>query len=106
MDNQFSVFMNNAYKDNTLSHLQYSLKKDSKKNILHVAKEVEGLFINIMLQSMRHSIPKNGLLENNAESMYTDIYDQQISKKMSEKGFGLSDMIIEQILHNKNIKKN
>ena len=105
MDNQFNIFINHAYEDNTLSQLKYSLKKDSKKNILNVATEVESLFIKIMLKSMRNSIPKEGLLENNTESMYTDIYDQQISKNMSEKGFGLANIIMKQILlQQKNIK--
>lgn len=102
MDNQFDILINNSYKDNMLNKLQYSLKKDSKQHTANVAKEVESIFINIMLKSMRTSVLKDKLLTNDTESMYTDIYDQQISKKMSEKGFGLSSMIIEQIMKYKN----
>ena len=98
MENTFNIFMNPIYNKKTV----YTSIKESKDDILNAAKKVEGLFLNIILKSMRNSLPKNDLFNNDTKSMYEDIYDHTISQKISEKGFGLANIIAAQILKKNN----
>jgi peptidoglycan hydrolase FlgJ len=98
MENTFNIFINPIYDKNTV----YTSIKESKEDILNTAKKVEGLFLNIILKNMRNSLPKNDLFNNETKSMYEDIYDQTMSQNISEKGFGLADIITAQILKKNN----
>ncbi|MCW5196609.1 rod-binding protein [Buchnera aphidicola (Pemphigus obesinymphae)] len=97
MENKFNFFINPIQKIENTNISIIKSKKNVEENTLNIAKQVEGLFLNIILKSIRNSEIKNDLLNNETESMYADIYDQVISQQISKKGFGLAKMLIEQI---------
>ncbi|QCI22207.1 rod-binding protein [Buchnera aphidicola] len=80
-----------------INELKYQVHNDSKKYLRQTAIEVESLFIQILLKSMRNTLSKDNLLDNNQSNLYTEIYDQKISEEMSKKGIGLTEIILKQI---------
>ncbi|CAL4326404.1 rod-binding protein [Buchnera aphidicola] len=91
------LFNISNYGTQFIRELKYQVHNDSKKYSIQTAKEVESLFIQMLLKSMRNSLPQDDLLGNNQSRLYTDIYDQEISRCMSQKGIGLTDIILKQI---------
>lgn len=60
-----------------------------KKRLLKAAKELESLFLNQLLKTMRQTIPKSelsegfGLGEGVGKDVYTQIFDQELAMKMA-----------------------
>lgn len=61
------------------------------------ASQFEAVFMNLLLKSMRESLPKDGALDSDTARTFTGMYDAQIAQKMAEKGVGLADMIVRQV---------
>lgn len=97
MKNNLSFFEKINYKKTLVDDIRYQNIKNSKKYEMKIAREVEGLFIQMLLKSMRNSLTENNILNNNQSRLYTEIYDQQISKEMSTRGIGLTNIILQQI---------
>ncbi|CAL4322745.1 rod-binding protein [Buchnera aphidicola] len=102
MENKFNFFINPIRNTENINIPIIKSKENIEKNTLNAAQQVEGLFLNIILKSIRNSEIKNDLLNNETESLYADIYDQTISQQISKKGFGLAKMLLEQILKKNN----
>jgi len=63
-----------------------------------VAQEFESLFTHQMLKQMRSAVPKSDFIHGgNAEKIFTDMLDQEISKIASKRGIGISDMVYAQL---------
>lgn len=103
MNNDLLLFNISNYHAQFINELKYQVRTDPKKYALQTAREVESVFIQILLKSMRNSLSKDNLLDNNQSRLYTDVYDQQISQDMSKKGIGLTKIILNQIQPQKNI---
>ncbi|QCI21642.1 flagellar biosynthesis protein FlgJ [Buchnera aphidicola (Hyadaphis tataricae)] len=86
-----------------IDELKYHVRTNPKKYSLQTAREVESIFIQILLKSMRNALPKNSFLDNNQSLLYREIYDQAISKEISKKGIGLTEIILKQIEYKKNL---
>jgi flagellar protein FlgJ len=86
-----------------IDELKYQVRTNPKKYALQTAREVEGIFIQMLLKSMRNTLPKNSFLDNNQSLLYREIYDQAISKEISKKGIGLTEIILKQIEYKKNL---
>lgn len=111
MKNNLLLFNTSNNSIKFIKELKYQVRKNSRKYSLQTAKEVESLFIQILLKSMRNSLLKENLLDNNQSHLYTDIYDQQVSEEMSKKGIGLTNIILKQLelktsFHDTNCNKN
>ena len=71
---------------------------DSEKDMEKVARDFESVFVNKLLESMRKSVPKSGLLDSSALDMYQSMMDQEMAKNMSErKGMGLGEMVYKDL---------
>ena len=87
-----------AWDAQSLNELKTSAGKDSAANLRPVARQVEGMFVQMMLKSMREALPKDGIFSSDSTRLYTSMYDQQIAQQMtSGKGLGLADMIVKQM---------
>ena len=93
-------------KDTTPIHTDFhafnTLRKDARENspdaIKKVAKQFESLFVQMMLKSMRDTVPESELFGSQSERMYQDMYDKQISLHISNgKGVGLANVIERQL---------
>jgi len=78
--------------------LRNEAKGQSPEVIKKVAKQFESLFVQMMLKSMRDTMPEEGILNSKQQRMYQDMYDKQISLNISSgKGMGLADVIERQL---------
>lgn len=89
--------MGAAYDSRSLNNLKRQASSDPKAHAREVAKQVEGMFVQMMLKSMRDALPQNGLLSTEQTRMYTSMYDQQIGQQIAAKGLGLADMMVKQM---------
>jgi len=61
--------------------------------------DMETIFLHYMMQKMRESVPKDGLLEDStAQDTYQDMLDVEFAKNASKQGsFGLGEMLYKQL---------
>jgi peptidoglycan hydrolase FlgJ len=72
--------------------------QNSPETIRAVAKQFESLFSQMLIKSMRAASLGDGLMDSEQSDFYQDIFDQQLSVKMSEgRGLGLADMLVRQL---------
>lgn len=66
-----------------------------RQTLRKTAEDFESLFLNIVLKSMRNTVPKEGLISGgNAEEVYRSMLDDEYSKLMaSQRHTGLADHI-------------
>jgi flagellar protein FlgJ len=86
-----------AYDAQALNGLKRDAASDPQGNLKQVAQQVEGMFVQMMLKSMRAALPQDGILSSDQSRLYTSLYDQQIAQQMSQKGLGLADMMVKQM---------
>ena len=67
-----------------------------------VAQDFEAMFVNIMLKEMRKTVPKGGLLSDDAGSkIYRELMDTALSEAIAKsKTFGLCQKFYEQLRQN------
>lgn len=87
-----------AWDAESLSALKLKAGQDPQGNLRDVARQVEGLFVQMMLKSMREALPKDGLFSSDQTRLYTSMYDQQIAQQMTGgKGLGLAEAMVKQM---------
>jgi flagellar protein FlgJ len=77
-----------------------ALKRDpsSPQAIKAVAQQVDALFLQMMLKSMRDASTEGGESESNEMSMYKDMFDKQIALQLSQhQGLGLGAQLTRQL---------
>lgn len=81
-------------------HQDRIVNERSAGEVKKVAKDFESLFLEIVLRSMRNTVPKSGLIDGgNAEDIYRSLLDSEYAKTMSSTGHsGLAAQIEKQIL--------
>lgn len=90
-----------AYDSNALNKLKYQVgQSNDKQGLRQVAQQLEGVFVQMMLKSMREAIPQESMFNSESTKMYTSLYDQQISQDLAKKGLGFADMIEKQLSAN------
>lgn len=90
-------FSSAAYDVKSLQKLHNQAAQSSPQALKTVAKQVEGLFVQMMLKSMRAALPKGGIFDSDQTDLFTSLYDQQMSQQLTAKGLGLADMMVKQL---------
>ncbi len=73
-------------------------KGQTREAIKGAASQFEAYFMQMMLRSMRQTLPQDGLFDSQETRTFTDMLDQQIAQKVSQgKGLGLADMMLAQL---------
>ncbi|OFZ68174.1 MAG: hypothetical protein A2Z01_02930 [Betaproteobacteria bacterium RBG_16_58_11] len=91
-----------ALNNKPIGDLKLALKQDAAQgvpgqSIKAVAKQFEGMFLNILMRGMRSGGGKS-LLDNNETKLYTELLDQQFAQKIADgRGLGLADALVKQI---------
>lgn len=63
-----------------------------------VARQFESIFVRLMLQEMRKTVPDGGLLDNQTTQLYQDMLDGQLATTLSgQGGIGLASVIARQL---------
>ncbi len=73
---------------------------EEKKAIKKLSEEFEAMFLNLVLKSMRDTVPKNKLVDGgNAEDIYRSMLDSEYAKQLShQRGAGIADAVERQML--------
>ena len=80
------------------AEMRKQAREQTDESVTTVAKQFESLFIQMMLKTMRDSIPEGGLFGNDTTRMYQDMFDKQISMNIaSGEGIGLAAVIARQL---------
>lgn len=80
----------------SLDKLKHSSSTD-RQALKETAKQLESLFMQELMKSMRSSTLDSGMLDNGATEMGTSMLDTQMATKMSGMPGGLSEMILKQL---------
>lgn len=83
---------------NGLTTLKSQVKSDDPAALKAAAKQFEGMFLQMVLKSMRDTVPQDGMFDSEQTRMYQSMLDQQLALDMSNKGtIGLAAMIERQL---------
>ncbi|QOR39225.1 flagellar assembly peptidoglycan hydrolase FlgJ [Billgrantia diversa] len=80
-----------------LERLKHTARQDSAAGLRGAAQQFEALFLQMMLKSMRDTIPSGGLLEGQQGEFYQSMLDQQWAQTMAGRGVGLADHLVAQL---------
>lgn len=73
-------------------------RAETPEAIKKTAKQFESLFVQMMLKSMRDTLPEDGMFNSKQQRMYQDMMDKQLSLNISMgKGVGLTAVIERQL---------
>lgn len=87
-----------AFDLRNLEALKLTAKRSPQQGLKAAAQQMEGLFIQMMLKSMREASFKGGLFDNQQSQMFTSMYDQQISQDIAAQGtLGFADQMMQQM---------
>ena len=88
-----------AAKQATTSKASQAAQTAEDAKLKTACKEMEAVFLNLMLSQMRATVPKNNLLGNSSEEqMLTSMLDTELTKNMAQAGgMGLADMLYRQL---------
>lgn len=81
-----------------LHSLKAKARDDQSAAIDEVAAQFESLFVQMMMKSMREASLGEGLFDSKQSEFYRDMYDEQMSLNLSERGgIGLADALKRQL---------
>jgi flagellar protein FlgJ len=83
-----------------VSALRRAGKTDSPEALRAAARQFEGLFMNMVMKSMRDATPQDSPFDSQQSRMYTSMLDQKISDNFSKRGMGLADALMRQLSNN------
>jgi len=82
----------------SLDPIRAAARRNDPEALRAVARQFEGLFLQMMLKSMRDASFGNPLFKSNGLSTYQDLYDKQLSVDLSAQGkLGLADVLVQQM---------
>lgn len=81
-----------------LGALRAQAKNSPDAALEKVATQFEALFMQMMLKSMRESVPQDGMFDGEATRTYMGMLDQQLATSLAGKsGLGLADVLVKQL---------
>lgn len=88
-----------AYTDfSQFAEMRLKAQQDPQESLQEVAKQFEGIFVNMVLKSMRDASFGDPLFDSNQSEMYQEMFDKQLAQDMTRgKGLGLADALVQQM---------
>ncbi len=80
--------------------LREAQTEDDDKKLKEACREMEAVFLHLMLKQMRKTVPESGLFqESTAMKTYQDMLDDEYGKLMSQTrgGLGLGELLYESL---------
>ncbi|KAF7598535.1 MAG: flagellar assembly peptidoglycan hydrolase FlgJ [Candidatus Dactylopiibacterium carminicum] len=88
----------NALDPNSLAALKRQSGDGSAESNKRVAQQFEAMFLQLVMKSMRATVPSEGMFESESTRFFQGMYDQQLAQVMAEKGgLGLAAAIERQL---------
>lgn len=82
---------------NGLSSIARAERQQTGSGLKPVTQQFEAIFLNMMLKSMRASVPESSLFGSEAMKTLGQMRDMQLSQALSTRGIGLADMMQQQL---------
>ncbi|EMM6514681.1 MULTISPECIES: flagellar assembly peptidoglycan hydrolase FlgJ [Enterobacter] len=96
--NAFDKFDQPAFDVRSLDNLKREAGRQSPGALKAAAKQMEGIFVQMMMKSMRDATFKDDLLSSQSSEMYTAMHDQQVAQNIAGSGqLGFADLIVRQL---------
>ncbi len=87
-----------AIDNQSLGNLRFKAHENPNQALPKVAKQFEAIFVNMMLKSMRNTIPEDSLGNSKQTKMFTGLLDKQLAQNIAQgHGLGLADLIVKQL---------
>ena len=84
-----------------LNEMRAKARVDPQASLKQVAKQFEGIFIQMMLKSMRDASMGDENFDSDQSKLYRDMFDKQIALDMANsKGIGIADSMVRQLSRN------
>lgn len=82
-----------------LKDSQLSTDMNKEKKLREACTDFEAIILKQMIETMRKSIPKSGLLDNSyAHDIYQSMYDKELADQLAHgKGMGLGEVLYKQL---------
>lgn len=100
--NQSNLYLDFAQ----FNDLRKMSREDQDQALRQTAKQMEGVFLNMMLQSMRDAnsvFAEGNMMESRDTQFYRGMYDKQLASNISDMGgVGLADIIVRQMSRQQN----
>ena len=85
-----------------LNEMRAKARVDPQASLKQVAKQFEGIFIQMMLKSMRDASMGDENFDSDQSKLYRDMFDKQIALDMANsKGIGIADSMVRQLSRNR-----
>lgn len=94
-----SSALNPTYTDfSGLNEMRAQARVDPQASLKQVAKQFEGIFIQMMLKSMRDASMGDAIFDSDQSKLYRDMFDKQVALDMANsKGIGIADSLVRQL---------
>ncbi len=96
---QSAMLNNPTYTDfSGLNEMRAHARVDPQSSLKQVAKQFEGVFIQMMLKSMRDASMGDAIFDSDQSKLYRDMFDKQVALDMANgKGIGIADSLVRQL---------
>lgn len=79
-----------------LGNLRGQARQDGKGALRETAQQFEGMFLQMMLKSIRESTVKSDLVESSGAETFEAMFDKEISVQLAKRNMmGVADMLVE-----------
>lgn len=82
---------------NGLSSITRAEREQAGSGLKPVTQQFEAVFLNMMLKTMRASVPESGLYDSSAMKTMGQMRDMQLAQAMSSQGIGIADVLQQQL---------
>ena len=88
-----------AFDVRSAQDLRGEFAKNPKEGLKAAAQQFETLFLQMVMKSMRDTVPDDGMLSSDQSKFYTSLLDQQMAQTLatSGKGVGFAKLIEQQL---------
>lgn len=86
-----------AFDAQALSRLKLQAAHDPQKALKAAAQQFEAVFVDMLLKSMRATLPKSGMFDSQQTQFYTSMLDSQMAQSLASRGIGLADLMVKQL---------
>lgn len=84
-----------------------AVTKADERRLREAAREIEAVFVQQLLKTMRQASPVGGVLSGTGQRVYQDMMDEQLGRAMAKGGgLGLADMLVRDVLRRQAGAKN
>ncbi|MDR2838572.1 MAG: rod-binding protein, partial [Azonexus sp.] len=87
-----------AFDPQSAQDLRGQFAKNPQEGLQAASRQFEQMFVQMVMKSMRDTVPQDGLLDSDASRLYTSLLDQQMAQSVAASGkLGFAKLIEQQL---------